>query len=117
MQTTDHVDHAGASHGSLKTYVTGFVLSIVLTVIPFWMVMSSGASRAAILAVIVGLALVQILVHLGCFLHMNTRSEQRWNVTAFAFTVMVVIILVGGSVWIMDNVNDIGMTPPDLTHQ
>ncbi|STM25457.1 cytochrome o ubiquinol oxidase subunit IV [Escherichia coli] len=42
-------DHSGASHGSVKTYMTGFILSIILTVIPFWMVMTGAASPAVIL--------------------------------------------------------------------
>ena len=42
-------DHSGASHGSVKTYMTGFILSIILTVIPFWMVMTGAASHAVIL--------------------------------------------------------------------
>jgi cytochrome o ubiquinol oxidase operon protein cyoD len=114
---TDHVDHAGADHGTVKSYVTGFILSIILTVIPFWMVMHPGFSRTTILVTIVALALVQILVHLFCFLHMSAKSEQRWNVLAFAFTLMVVVILIGGSIWIMANVNDGGMMSPDLMNQ
>lgn len=45
-------DHSGASHGSVKTYMTGFILSIILTVIPFWMVMTGAASPAVILGTI-----------------------------------------------------------------
>ncbi|VFS20869.1 Cytochrome o ubiquinol oxidase protein CyoD [Serratia liquefaciens] len=45
-------DHSGASHGSVKSYMTGFILSIILTVIPFAMVMSGSASHAVILGTI-----------------------------------------------------------------
>lgn len=61
--------HTGASHGSVKTYLIGFILSVILTVIPFWMVMNGTASQGVILATVVGMAVVQILVHLVCFLH------------------------------------------------
>jgi cytochrome o ubiquinol oxidase operon protein cyoD len=44
-------------------------------------------------------------VHLVCFLHMNTRSSQLWNNAAFAFTVVIVGILVIGSLWIMYHLN------------
>lgn len=37
-------ESGGASHGSVKTYMTGFILSVILTVIPFWMVMTGAAS-------------------------------------------------------------------------
>ncbi len=51
-------DHSGASHGSVKTYMTGFILSIILTVIPFWMVMTGAASPAVILGTILAMAVV-----------------------------------------------------------
>ena len=89
----------GASHGSVKTYMTGFILSIILTVIPFWMVMTGAASPAVILGTILAMAVVQILVHLVCFLHMNTKSDEGWNMTAFVFTVLIIAILVVGSIW------------------
>ncbi|MBS0848726.1 cytochrome o ubiquinol oxidase subunit IV [Citrobacter sp. JGM124] len=95
----------GAQHGSIKTYMVGFILSIILTAIPFWMVMEGSASHGAILAVILVSAVVQIIVHLVCFLHMNTSSSERWNVAALAFTVLIIAILVVGSIWIMWNLN------------
>lgn len=97
--------HTGASHGSMNTYVIGFILSIILTVIPFWMVMEGTASEAAILWTVVSMAVVQILVHLVYFLHMNTSSDERWNLVAFMFTMLIIGILVIGSLWIMYNLN------------
>lgn len=99
--STDH----GASHGSVKTYMTGFILSIILTVIPFWMVMNGSASQFAMVGTILVTAVVQILVHLVCFLHLSTKSEDSWNLTAFVFTVIIIAILVVGSIWIMWNLN------------
>ena len=96
----------GASHGSLSTYAIGFGLSIVLTAAAFALIMvPSGLSHDTVLLAIALLAAVQIFVHLVCFLHMNTDSEQRWNVTAFAFAVLTVAILIVGSLWIMHNIS------------
>ncbi|NDJ58671.1 cytochrome o ubiquinol oxidase subunit IV [Enterobacteriaceae bacterium 4M9] len=100
-----HSHDNSAPHGSVKTYMTGFILSIILTVIPFWMVMNGSASHAVILGVVLVTAVVQILVHLSCFLHMNTKSDEGWNMTAFVFTVLIIAILVVGSIWIMWNLN------------
>ncbi|MGG4608126.1 cytochrome o ubiquinol oxidase subunit IV [Providencia sp. Me31A] len=97
--------HTGASHGSVKTYLIGFILSVILTVIPFWMVMEGTASTSTILWTVVGMAVVQILVHLVCFLHMNTSSDERWNLVAFLFTMLIIGIVVVGSLWIMYNLN------------
>ncbi|MGV7963650.1 cytochrome o ubiquinol oxidase subunit IV [Photorhabdus tasmaniensis] len=97
--------HTGASHGSLKSYIIGFVLSVILTVIPFWIVMDGSASHTTILTTVVGLAVVQILVHFIYFLHMNTSSEERWNLVALLFTILIIGIVVVGSLWIMYNLN------------
>ncbi|MCW6567645.1 cytochrome o ubiquinol oxidase subunit IV [Yersinia ruckeri] len=97
--------HGGASHGSLKSYLIGFILSVILTVIPFVMVMQGTASHTMILATVVTLAVVQIIVHLVYFLHMNGKSDERWNLVAFLFTVMIIAIVVVGSLWIMYNLN------------
>ncbi len=106
-----HDDHGGrslegASHGSFSTYAIGFGLSIVLTALAFGLIMVPTAlPYGIVLLAIAGLAAVQIFVHLVCFLHMNAHSEQRWNVNAFAFAVLTVAILIGGSLWIMHNIS------------
>jgi len=101
-----HVDAAGASHGSLGSYAVGFVLSVILTAAAFWVVMDHVMSPSATVTTIFILAVVQIGVHLVCFLHLNFSSEQRWNVTAFAFAVLVVFIVIIGSLWIIHNMTE-----------
>ncbi|WP_462381637.1 cytochrome o ubiquinol oxidase subunit IV [Pseudomonas sp. Marseille-QA0892] len=101
MAHDHHTTSAGASHGSAKSYMVGFVLSVILTVIPFGLVMHPIMSPAATLFTIVGFGVVQIFVHLVYFLHMNTSSEQRWNTVAFVFTVLISIIVVVLSIWII----------------
>ena len=95
-----HSIDTGASHGSVRSYVVGFILSVVLTVAAFGVVMGPTESIIAIAV----LAFIQILVHLVFFLHMNTSSSQRWNVVAFGFTVMVAVIVIGGTLWVLHNV-------------
>ncbi|GBQ30826.1 cytochrome o ubiquinol oxidase subunit IV [Gluconacetobacter sacchari] len=96
-----HTDHSGANHGSVGSYLTGFVISVLLTAAAFGIVMAHSFSPSGMLAAIAILAAVQIVVHLVFFLHMNASSEQRWNVMAFAFTIMTVFILVIGTLFIM----------------
>jgi cytochrome o ubiquinol oxidase subunit IV len=95
------IDSTGARRGSLKSYGTGFVLSVVLTVLSFALVMSGKFSRSAILIGILGAAVAQILVHLHYFLHLDTSSAMRWNLMALVFAVLVIILFVGGTLWIM----------------
>ena len=100
-----HLTHSGESHGSIGSYATGFILSVILTVAAFGLVMNGTLTGENALLAIAGLALVQIVVHLVFFLHMNTSSAQRWNVMAFGFTVLTAVILIIGSLWIMHNVS------------
>ena len=102
---TGHVAAAGA-HGSLKGYLTGFVLSVVLTAIAFWLVMAkvfdhTGATETILLV----LAVVQIVVHMVYFLHMNAKSEGGWSLLALMFTIVLVIIALSGSLWVMYHLN------------
>jgi cytochrome o ubiquinol oxidase operon protein cyoD len=103
--STHSVDNHGASHGSAKSYLIGFVLSVILTAIPFWMVMDGGFTHQTMLITVVAMAVVQIFVHLIYFLHMNSSSEERWNLVALVFTVLIIAIVVVGSLWIMYNLN------------
>ena len=95
----------GPSEGSLPSYLLGFALALVLTAAAFWMVMSGGVSRSAALGGVTALAVVQIAVHLVCFLHMSRSSDQRWNRTAFVFSLVIIGILVAGSLWIMNHLH------------
>jgi len=95
----------GESHGSVKSYLVGFVLAVILTVIPFWMVMSGGFSPLTNGIVITVTAVLQMLVHLVFFLHLDSSSEQRWNVQAAVFCVVVIGIIVAGTLWVMHNMN------------
>ncbi len=96
-------DHSagGAAHGSVKEYVHGLMLSIVLTLIPFGVVMSGALSNTLSIILILLCAVAQLFVQLIYFLHMNTSSEQRWNVISAVFVVVLVAILIVGSMWIM----------------
>jgi cytochrome o ubiquinol oxidase subunit IV len=99
------IDSSGASKGSLKTYITGFVLSVVLTVIPFALVMGGGVPRSAMVWGICSAGIVQIFVHLHYFLHLDTSSAARWNVMALVFSLLIIFIFVGGTVWVMYTLN------------
>lgn len=108
-----HDDHHGAEgpHVTLKEYVTGFVLAVILTVIPFWLVMGNVfESTTTTVIIILAFALVQIVVHMVYFLHMNFHSEGGWNMLALIFTLVLVFITLAGSLWVMYNLN-VNMMP------
>lgn len=99
-----HAEDAG--HFALRTYLIGFVLSVVLTAIPFWIAMKGIIEQPAVAtAVIVALAIAQILVHTFAFLHVNTRIQGGWTLVAYVFTAVLVLIIIAGSLWIMLHLN------------
>ncbi|MBO4225568.1 MULTISPECIES: cytochrome o ubiquinol oxidase subunit IV [Bradyrhizobium] len=100
--------HAG---GSRESYLIGFGLSVILTAIPFWLVMSGvlGDKQLTGLA-ITALAAIQIVVHMVYFLHMNTRSEGGWTMMALIFTIIMVVIGLTGTLWVMHHLN-VNMMP------
>jgi cytochrome o ubiquinol oxidase operon protein cyoD len=105
-----HHDHHGhddhANHGSLKSYSIGFVLSVILTAIPFWLVMNRViANSNTAIFVLLGLAAVQIVVHMIYFLHMNTSAEGGWSLMALIFTAILLVIVLSGSIWVMYHMN------------
>jgi cytochrome o ubiquinol oxidase operon protein cyoD len=106
MSTKDAVV---AEHGTedikLRSYIIGFVSSIVLTLISYLLVVNQSLSRFKLISIIIGLALVQFTIQLIYFLHLGAERKPRWKFVVFSFMVSVVLILVIGSIWIMDNLN------------
>ncbi len=101
-----HDDHADDhAHGSRKDYVIGFVLSVILTAIPFWLVMTNPLSQQTTALIIMAFAIVQIVVHMIYFLHMNGKNEGGWSMMALLFTIVVVVIALSGSLWVMYHMN------------
>jgi cytochrome o ubiquinol oxidase operon protein cyoD len=103
----DHASHPAAvpaNHGSTKSYMTGFVLSVVLTIIAFGLVIGHAVPASVAVPGVAVLALVQVVIHLIYFLHMDASEGGRWNLTSFFFAVMVAVILIGGTAWIMVNI-------------
>ena len=88
------------SHGR-ASYIVGFVLAVVLTAIPFFLVANRLLSPSSTMLVIAVAAVLQILVHLRFFLHLSFTATPRENLLAIAFTAVLIIIMMGGSFWIM----------------
>ena len=90
----------------LKSYLMGFVLALTLTLLPFGLVLSDTLGHTVIIAVIFLAALAQILVHLHFFLHLDLSSGERWNLLSLLFTGIIVVIMVGGTIWILYNLGN-----------
>ena len=105
MANPAHSHHDDAGHGSYKSYAIGFILSVILTVIPFCLVMYPTLPKSITLLIVLAFAIVQVLVHLVYFLHLDRSAAQRNNVIAFVFAAIVIVLLVGLSLWIMFSIH------------
>ena len=100
------VEDDGRREATLRSYLTGFALALVLTVIPFGLVViGAGLPRSLIVSGILLAAIAQVLVHLYYFLHLNGSAGERWNLLVILFTTQILVILAGGTVWIMVNLH------------
>lgn len=98
-------------HGTLQSYIVGFILSIALTFIAFWLVSEHLLQGWPLIFTISALAVVQVIVQLLFFLHLGIDSRPPWNLITFLFMIVVMAILVIGSLWIMYNLDYYMMVP------
>jgi cytochrome o ubiquinol oxidase operon protein cyoD len=91
--------------GKLEAYITGFILSIVLTLVAYFMVAANLASGFPLVLALGALAFAQVVVQLVFFLHLGEEPSPPWNLFVFLFMVLMVLIIVLGTLWIMYNLN------------
>ncbi|MCG7494388.1 cytochrome o ubiquinol oxidase subunit IV [Thalassobius sp. Cn5-15] len=98
--------HEGG-HGSLKSYLIGFVLSVVLTAVPFWIVMGDVMDNKTLAVVLIFvLGGMQMLVHIHYFLHVTIKAEAGWQVMSMGLTILLLVIVLSGSIWVMFNLEE-----------
>jgi cytochrome o ubiquinol oxidase operon protein cyoD len=93
----------GATYGTYRSYTVGFLSSLLLTIFSFYLVAYSALPPKNLYIAIGALAIIQLFVQLVFFLHLNTHSKSSWNLLSFLFTLVVVVVLVIGTMWIMYN--------------
>ncbi|MEQ9451600.1 MAG: cytochrome o ubiquinol oxidase subunit IV [Pseudomonadales bacterium] len=93
------------SRHTLRTYQIGFVSAVLLTVIPFTLVRYQVLPSGMLLPVIAALAVLQVGVHFRFFLGMRVKSSTIEELVSLAFALTLIVLLVGGSVWIMSDLS------------
>jgi cytochrome o ubiquinol oxidase operon protein cyoD len=100
----------------IVSYLAGLGFAILLTATSFYVAGTDLVWQPSIPVALVVLAIAQMGVHLVFFLHVTTGPDSTNNVMALAFGVLIVILLMGGSLWIMANLNH-NMMPMDQIMQ
>ena len=98
----------------IARYIVGFLLASALTTASFYVLNTSLIWGPGIPVALVVLAIAQIGVHLVFFLHITTAPDNTNNALALAFGVLIVALVIGGSLWIMDNLNQRMMPMPEV---
>lgn len=115
-ETTDNQTLPAAKQRSVRSilgsYITGFILSILLTLTAYVSIANASLGSQTV-AIIIGLAVTQLLVQLIFFMHLGRGRSARLNLVIFGFMLTVIGIVVIGSLWIMENL-DYNMMPADM---
>lgn len=90
---------------SFKAPVLGFVLSLLIMVTMYRLATHPHLRGELLMWTVFGLGAIQALIQLVFFLHLGMESKPHWNTITFLFTVLVIILVIGGSLWIMHNLN------------
>jgi cytochrome o ubiquinol oxidase subunit IV len=115
MSTKEH-DTSKREHGTTRSYVIGFILSLVFTFIPYYLVVEKVVSGNALLATILGFGVLQMIVQLVFFLHLGREKKPHWQLVFLVSTVGIIFVVIGGSIWIMHHLhyNMTPITPADV---
>ncbi len=104
MSVTKHVA-ANNDHGSMQSYLIGFILSLIFTFIPYYLVVNQVITGTLLLVTIVGFAVIQMLIQITFFLHIGRGPKPNWNLFFFAATVGIIIFVVSASIMIMSRLH------------
>lgn len=87
----------------LRSYVIGLALAVTLSAIPFAGVAWHILPRLSLLWIIAGAALLQVITHFRFFLHIDLSKSKRDDLQLILFSTLNVILMVGGTIWIIVN--------------
>jgi cytochrome o ubiquinol oxidase operon protein cyoD len=114
MESHNTKPTARREHGTTASYIVGFILSLIFTVIPYYLVVNKSVSGNALVATILGFGVIQMLIQIFFFLHLGRGPKPLYNVVFFFATAGVIIIVIGASLLIMNNLYR-NMSPGEVT--
>jgi cytochrome o ubiquinol oxidase operon protein cyoD len=115
LDNTTTTTRPKAEHGTMTSYVIGFLLSLVFTAIPYYLVVNKIITGNSLLATIIGFAVLQMAVQIFFFLHLGRGPKPLYNVAFFISTVTIILVVVLGSIFIMDHLMNYSMIAPKAT--
>lgn len=103
------MDKQKTGHGvTISGYLMGFILAVLLTLLSFIPVLKDlfhQWTASSKIMYLLGLAIIQMLVQVFYFLHLNEGPDAKWNLGTFGFGVVCVTIIIGGTWWAIQHLN------------
>ncbi len=109
-----HTGHDNGEHGTVRSYVIGFILSLIFTFIPYYLVVNKVISGNVLLTAILSIAIIQMLIQIFYFLHLGRGPKPMYNIFFFAATAVTILVVVAASVFIMNNLYN-NMDPSEIS--
>lgn len=100
---------------SFKVPVIGFMLSLLIIIAMYGLVTHEYLKAELLTWTLFGLGAVQALIQFIFFLHLGMESKPHWSTITFLFTLLIVFLVIGGSLWIMHNL-DYNVMPAGMEH-
>jgi cytochrome o ubiquinol oxidase subunit IV len=116
MNKESHKPTPKSEHGTTQSYVIGFLLSLIFTIIPYHLVVNKVLTGNTLLATILGIAVVQMFIQIFFFLHLGRGPKPFYNVVFFFATAGIIVIVIGASLFIMNNLYH-NMSPMEVTQK
>lgn len=99
------VPESKTEEGTMKSYVIGFVSSIALTLVAYFLAVNHVLNGYGLIVVLIELAILQFTAQLFLFLHFGKERSPRWKLLTLVIAIVVVLIVVLGSLWIIQSLN------------
>jgi len=105
-----------SERGTTRSYIIGFILSLIFTIIPYYLVVNKVLTGTPLLATILGIAVVQMFIQIFFFLHLGRGPKPFYNVVFFFATAGLIVFVVGASLFIMQNLH-YNMMPDEVVRK
>ena len=99
MSTSDDREY----RADLRSYLIGLGLAVVLSAIPFAAIAFGRYSQRTAFIIIAACAIVQIPTHFRFFLHIDLSRSKRDDLQLILFSTLIVVLMIGGTIWILGN--------------
>lgn len=103
-------------HGTLISYLLGFLLSLFLTLVSFILVVTEAFPRQLLIYIIIALAITQAIIQFIYFFHIGQETKPRWEMWMFFSMLLILLIISLGTLWVMHDLNSRVMPHMEMSH-